>query len=506
MNKRFFRCGSRLLLLAAVLFVGTRCVTDNTSDTPGPTSGSGSTAGSDRELKEWMVDYMKEIYLWNEAMADVTPDYTLSYDAFLTKILEDIAAQGDINRDDGHWENGVRQYFYSNIQRYETADGAKASVTRGTREMTEGTGITNVYVSYSETSPLHCVFILGGVSPFSPAGQAGLKRGDVIEKVDGEPIGASPTQYNAAFNRLVYPSDKVTVSALDATGTSSREVTYRSASYEDNPVWKYDVMDTGGAKVGYLCYDSFNYHYDDELLEAFQALKAAGIGELVLDLRYNGGGYVVSSTMLGTFVAGTAHKGEVYMRPIYNADRMASLTDSEIYRIGITEYGDDTYDKIATALDFSLGLERVYVLCSGSTASASELLINGLRGLGIEVRLIGARTNGKNVGMEGLTKTFGEYEYDFSPISFYSENAQGFSDYGDGFTPDVLAVEGALPIEDWGDPEDGLLALALEWIETGVQPAARTRSSTATAPRRTGLSVPHKSLEGTIICRELSDK
>ena len=503
MNKRFFRCGSRLLLLAAVLFVGTRCVTDNTSDTPGPTSGSGSTAGSDRELKEWMVDYMKEIYLWNEAMADVTPDYTLSYDAFLTKILEDIAAQGDINHDDGHWENGVRQYFYSNIQRYEKNDATTASVTRSTREMTEGTGITNVYVSLLMQ---RCIFILGGVSPSSPAGQAGLKRGDVIVEVDGEPIGATETQYNEAFNRIVYPSGQVTVSVLDASGSSSTEITYCSASYEDNPVWKYDVIPAGDAKVGYLCYDSFNRYYDDELLEVFDLFKAQGVDELLLDLRYNGGGYVVSSTMLATFVAGTAHKGEIYMRPIYNAERMASSSQSEAYRIGIAGSGDDAYDKIAVALDFSLGLERVYVLCSGSTASASELLINGLRGLGIEVRLIGARTNGKNVGMEGLTKTFGEYEYDFSPITFYSENAEGFSDYGDGFIPDVEAVEGALPIADWGDPEDGLLALALEWIETGVQPAARTRSSTATAPRRTGLSVPHKSLEGTIICRELSDK
>lgn len=500
MKKQLFKYGSRVLLLTALLFAG--CASDKTSDIPKTDPGSSSTTVADQELKDWMVDYMKKNYLWNEALANVTPDYTLSYDAFLTKILVDIAAQGDINHDDGHWENGERKYFYSNILRYEEKTSSTASVTRGTREMTEGSGITSVFVYYRDDTAQNCVFVLGGVAPTSPAGQAGLKRGDTIEKVGGEWIGTDPSQYNAAFNRMVYPTGEVTVSVVDASGGSSTEVTYRSASYEDNPVWKYTVEDVAGAKVGYLCYDSFNYYYDDELLEAFEALKSERIDELVLDLRYNGGGHVVSSLLLGTFVAGSAHQGEVYMRTTYNADRMASSSESDVYRIGTVEYGSGKYDKVATALGSSLGLDRVYMLCSGSTASASELLINGLRGLGIEVRLIGKTTNGKNVGMESVSKTFDGYEYVFSPITFYSENAVGFKDYGDGFAPDVEVDEISEVVRDWGNPEDGLFALALRWIGTGTKPQVTYRSTRAALLPCAWLSVPHKSLEGMIISRE----
>lgn len=500
----------RLLLVTAMLLGGIRCTSDSTTDAPGSDTGGGSgsaqTAAADRELKEWMVDYMERNYLWNSAMEHVSPDYSLDYDAFLTRILEQIAAQDDINHDDGHWENGRRQYFYSNIMRYDDTAQASALVTRGTRKMAEGTGITSVFISYRDETYRNCIFILGGVAPASPAGLAGLKRGDVIERIDGELIGIAPSQYDAAFERLVDPSGEVSVTVLDLSDGSSRELSYASGSYEDNPIWKTSVIDLpGGRRIGYLCYDSFNYYYDDKLLETFGYFKAEGVDELVLDLRYNGGGHVVSSVLLGTFVAGNAHQGEVYMRMTYNDDRMASSGDADVYRIGNASYGSGKYDKIASALDFALGIERIYVLCSENTASASELLINGLRGLEIEVCLIGETTNGKNVGMESVTRTFDGYEYVFSPITFYSENAKGFSDYGDGFDPDVEASEAELEIQDWGAPGDGMLALALEWIETGVKPQSPTRADAARVPQRLRLCVPRKPLEGMIVCRELSD-
>lgn len=498
MKKRILNIGSRVLLLAALLVAGVRCASDPTSDysKTDPGSGSGSTTVADEALKEWMVDYMRESYLWNEAMAQVTPDYTLEYERFLDRILLDIEAQDDVNHDDGHWENGVRLYFYSNIQRYDADGESTASLTRGTRETTEGSGIMYVYCYYRDASHQSCVFVVGSVAPESPAGKAGLKRGSVIEKVGGKTFG--PDDVDRVFQEFVYPEGQVSVSLAG----SDEEITYASGSYDDNPVWKTAVLDLpDGRKVGYLCYDSFNYYYDDELLEAFSTIRDGGVDELVLDLRYNSGGHVVSSALLGTFVAGTPHKDEVYMRVSYNAQRMASGDPVAVYRIGNVNTGDGTYSKILSALNVSLGLDRVYILCTEQTASASELVINGLRGLGIDVRLIGATTNGKNVGMESITKTFDDYEYVFSPITFYSENSLGFRDYGDGFAPDVEVSEPETAIRDWGDPEDGMLEVALEWIGKGSKPELATRSAAEVRTPCLRLPQPRKSLEGAIILR-----
>lgn len=506
MEKRILSLGSRLLLLAAVLLVGIRCASDSTPDYPktDPGSGSGSAPVADKELKEWMVDYMRKAYLWNEAMAQVTPDYTLEYERFLDRILLDIEAQDDVNHDDGHWENGRRLYFYTNVQRYDAAAGGEsaASLTRGTRKTTEGSGITNIYCYYRDTTRESCVFIVGGVAPLSSAGKAGLRRGSVIEKVNDRTFG--PDEVDDMFMQIVYPAGQVRVSLV---GSADGGISYGSGSYEDNPVWATSVLDLpDGRKVGYLCYDSFNYHYDDDLLEAFSTIRDGGVDELVLDLRYNSGGHVVSSALLGTFVAGMPHKDEVYMRVSYNAQRTASGEPVSVYRIGNMNFGDGTYSKILSALDVSLGLDRVYVLCTEQTASASELVINGLRGLGIDVRLIGTKTNGKNVGMESITRTFDGYEYVFSPITFYSENGLGFRDYGDGFDPDVEVSEPEAVIRDWGDPEDAMMALALKWIETGVKPEIETRAAEVRRVPFAEFRMPRKSLEGMIVCRDFYDE
>ncbi len=191
------------------------------------------------------------------------------------------------------------------------------------------------------------------------------------------------------------------------TQKDGAEISVTASSYADNPVWFRKTFDLDdGRKVGYICYGSFNYHFDDKLIDAFREFKNEQISELVVDLRYNGGGHVVSSTVLGTLVAGSKHSGEVYARTTYNADRKSETPD--VYKLGVAQYNESNsnarHSKIAEALDSSVGLDRIFVLCTGNTASASELLVNGLRGLGVEVNLIGLTTNGKNVGMEPQKK------------------------------------------------------------------------------------------------------
>jgi len=503
-----FRSGILFALLFA-LVAATGCSKDEPTR-PGPEPSE----KEDADINRWMFDYMKTHYLWNEAVKKVKSDYSLGYEEFLDDVLTKVAAQNDVNHDDGHWaineKTGKleRSYFYSNIQRYKASAATAGIQTRGTRKQAEGLGIEMMFYASlnedGESAPY--VFMVAAVTPGSPAAKKGLKRGDLISRVDGTAL-TTDAALNKGWEKLMTTeSGTVRVALYDMnTDKTGSDISITAAPYDDNPVWLRKTLTTdNGVKVGYLCYMSFNAGFEDPndpkstplydlaLIEAFQKFRKEGIEELVLDLRYNGGGHVVSSAVLATLIAGDAYKGKVYARTIYNADRKRETAD--VYKLGEaqynTSYSNAKHDPIASALASALGLKQVFVLCTGNTASASELVVNGLRGLDFKVNLIGSTTNGKNVGMEPLEETFGDYTYDFSPITFYIENAEEFRDYGNGFDPDVEAGDYLLyqtekngpmyPIA-WGDEEhDEMLAYALEWIETGSNPVPAPEKTAAT--------------------------
>ncbi len=490
----FGRLYVAVALLAAT--VGAGCSKKDDVGKPGTNSGV-KEKHEDAPIDRWMFDYMKTHYLWNDAVKQVTPDYSLGYEKFLDDVLMKVAKQNDVNHDDGHWEGGKRSYFYSNVARYKTT---KAE-TRGTREQAEGLGIEMMlYTALGQSGKAPYAFLIAAVTPGSPAGRAGLKRGDLISRVNGAVI--NDANLNSSWQKMMATeSGTVRMTRYDPnTQKDGAEISVTASSYADNPVWFRKTFDLDdGRKVGYICYGSFNYHFDDKLIDAFRVFKNERISELVVDLRYNGGGHVVSSTVLGTLIAGSKHSGEVYARTTYNADRKSETPD--VYKLGVAQYNESNsnarHSKIAEALDSSVGLDRIFVLCTGNTASASELLVNGLRGLGVELNLIGLTTNGKNVGMEPQKKVFGDYEYDFSPITFYIANSKGESNYGNGFQPDVEARDYTIYQDkdnnihgiEWGDVlHDEMLANALLWIGTGSKPdlsgqTASTRGIEGLQPR-----------------------
>lgn len=499
----------RLLELLFVLLVLGACSDDDTSDNKKPTP---KPSGKYTAVNAWMVSEMKQNYLWNEPLADMKFDYSLDYEKFLTSMLDGVAARKDdkgraLNYDDGHWTNGKRDYYYSYV------DGPKTT-TRSTGDEVTETGLWKI--TPVQISEERIIIAIEVVTPDTPAARAGLRRGMVITHVDGQELTLA--NYESLYMKCYYgPSVRVLPNRLSTNEAGALvlkqldEITLVAETFTDPALYRTEVVEVGGKQVGYLLYMGFESDYDTDLIEAFKFFRDSNIEELVVDLRYNGGGEVRSSTLLATLIIGEEFRGQTYCRMIYNAQRTAK-GESGVYRIGDSRVPDDkfVYQPIADAVNQALGLKRIYVICSGNTASASELLVNGLRGFDLDVRLVGTRTNGKNVGMEGYVdhKVDGQ-EYTFMPITFYSENAKGFRDYSDGFEPQVTVADPEgyyLFPGDFATQQDDCFRMISQWIETGVQPVFRVDVSRAGTPAIRPLAVdfvrPNRHAQGSLVFRE----
>ncbi len=436
--------------------------------------------GRYRSVNEWMFDFMKEKYLWNEPIPELTLDYSLDYQKFLSSMLNGIAEFDDVNHDDGYWRDGERQAFYSYV-----SSNAPISRAVGSKNTDSGLYLTATILGENDNDPVG--FAIFWVTPGSAAAEAGLKRGDFIDKVNG--VAVTELNYQSLGQALL--QGNVTVSLNDvkfnnkvATVTSKGSVYVGSSTYTDPAIYSNKVLETtSGKKVGYLLYMGFSTDYDEQLIDIFKQFKAQNVSELILDLRYNPGGEVLASTVMGTLIAGSAHKGQVYVRTVYNAQRTAAGEVGE-YKFGEAanpEMGD--YTRITEAATNSLNLKKVYVIVSQYTASASELVINGLRGVDIDVNLIGTTTNGKNVGMEGVLGKFGGYSFTFYPITFYCENAKGFRSYSEGFTPELVVDDSTIYPGDFGTSDDILSNMAINWANSGVKPSTGSKATTLSGQR-----------------------
>jgi hypothetical protein len=212
-------------------------------------------------------------------------------------------------------------------------------------------------------------------------------------------------------------------------------------------------------------YNGFYSNYDTELNEAFGLLKSQGITDLVLDLRYNGGGSIQSATRLASMITGS-FKGQVFAKQQWNARIQA--------RISSNNSANFFTDEVEFAPINSLNMNKVYILTSKSTASASELVINGLIPY-IGVVQIGDVTTGKNVGSITLydSPTFTKnnrnpnHRYAMQPIVLKIVNSTGYGDYQSGLVPTYKQVEYINNLGTLGDASETLLSIAIAKI-TGV--------------------------------------
>ncbi|MBL0421733.1 hypothetical protein JI739_15390 [Ramlibacter sp. AW1] len=226
------------------------------------------------------------------------------------------------------------------------------------------------------------------------------------------------------------------------------------------------TLTTGGHRqVGYLLFNRHGRGAQDALITAFQALRDHQVRDLVLDLRHNPGGYLYIAQAAASMIAGPRQDGQVFEQLRYN-QRLSAQGAGMTLRFGSTVQRAESVYPVGHPLP-QLDLPRVYVLATGLTCSASESIVNGLRGVGIEVVLVGDTTCGKPYGFQRKDNCGTAY----FAIQFQGVNAQGFGDYATGFTPTCPVAED--PWAPLGDAREPLLAAALHHIDTGACPAAK---------------------------------
>lgn len=222
------------------------------------------------------------------------------------------------------------------------------------------------------------------------------------------------------------------------------------------------VASPGGRRVGYVLFNDHARGAQDALIDAFAALKAQGVQDLVLDLRYNGGGFLYVARAAAAMAAGTDIAGQVFATLAYNPARSAAGDDRQFTFDTVVQVAEDRYP-VGTPLP-QLGLPRVYVLTSALTCSASEAIVNALRGVGVEVVLVGGRSCGKPYGFHRRDNCGQAY----FPLQFRMANARGES------VPTIgLPVQCQVAEDPWaalGSPAEPLLAAALRHADTGACP------------------------------------
>jgi C-terminal processing protease CtpA/Prc len=331
------------------------------------------------------------------------------------------------------------------------------------------------YVLYKEDDSNNVLAQILYIKPSSPAENAGLKRGDAISHVNGQQLNTS--NYQSVLSALVNSEYSITYKPLlidNEAFDEPKTVSLTTVVYTENPNYLSKIIEIDGKKVGYYVYNFFASGTDDqtgvydvEMENIFAGFKAKGITDLVLDLRFNSGGSEVSANNLASLIAPDPGN-KLFFRREYN-----TKVEDEI--LSDPGAGASFLQSRLTTKTENIGSQlsgRIYILTGSRTASASELIINGLNPY-LDVFLIGDVTYGKNVGSISLyDETDPRNTWGMQPIVVKVYNSLNQSDYSNGFMPDIENKDNNLFIYPLGDIREELLSKALEQI-TGVPVGGR---------------------------------
>ena len=446
-----------------------------------PRPGTNDVQGTATDEKRWLRSWTNGLYLWYDEVSYGNPDDAAQsvLDYFNTLRTTALTASGK-PKDQFHFT-------------YSTADWEALSQSG----VQAGYGVQWVVVH--PTPPREVVAAYVEVS--SPAHTANIARGATVLSVDGEDCvnGSDVDTINAGLFPSG-PNESHTI-VFQNVGGPTTSATLTSANVTETPVRNVESIPTAdGSAVGYVLFNDHIATAEAELVSAIETLKSEHVSDLVLDIRYNGGGILDLASELAYMIAGpTATGGKTFERTVFNN----KYPNSNPITGGQVVTGFHNVTQAGQALPY-LGLRRLYVLTQASTCSASESIMNSLRGVDVQVIQVGGTTCGKPYGFYPQDNCGTTY---FS-IEFQGVNEKGFGDYADGFTPGGAGAAGlpGCPVADdftheLGDINESMLSAALEYRASGNCPSATGRSLAQLRPAASGIAIKPPWLENRIMRR-----
>ena len=380
-------------------------------------------SSSDNLAKDSAWLYAQELYLWSQNLPS----------GFNARSYSD--------------PNAVMQA----IRPYSTEPGFTGPVDRWSFAVTKAewndisSGISGDFglgIFFNSTNDLRVSY----VEPASPAGNAGIKRSWRFISINNDTaINTSDATVTRIQNAITNSSSGKFV--FRRPDNSDTTINLNAATYQEQPILLDSIYTIGAKKVGYLVYNSFLGGIQDtknRFNNLFNEFNSQGITDMIVDLRYNGGGYVELQNELANYLVPAAGNGGVMLKEEFN-DKYSDLFDTTI-----------NYAKKG-----ALNLSRIFFITTKNSASASELLINSLKPY-MEVKIVGRASHGKPVGYSPWSA--GDW-YAF-PVSFRSVNKNGEGNYFNGLQPDATVSDGLT--KGWGDVEESCLASALHYISNGT--------------------------------------
>ncbi|HVW97360.1 MAG TPA: S41 family peptidase [Mucilaginibacter sp.] len=485
----------KILYLVIILLSGffTACKKDKKiNNGTGTDPDQPSKTGTTLQLAEDSVYlYAKENYLWYNQLpsyADFKPR-SFTNSAPLTALSDELDAlsQYAINPDGGkpyeYYQYDPGRAKYSFID-----DGTETGALNGVK------GDFGFDYNYNAVDDIRVVYVYPG----SPAGLAGIRRGYRIISVNdntnisydgvsgGHTYGdGSGTNLNYVFNSI-FNSGSIKMTLRKPDG-STITVNLSTANYNVNPVLKDTVFDVGGGKkIGYFVFNSFtsDANADPKLDAVFAKFTTAGVTDVVVDLRYNGGGYVSTAEYLDNLLVPSSKNNTLMYKTYFNdilsnnketllQNQVRRDVDGTLYNLSQIDYSlNSPYNTPKFSKIGSLNVDRVFFIITGGTASASELTINNLRPV-MDVQLVGETSYGKPVGFFDIQIN----KYTMFTPEFSTKNSANQGDYFNGMTPNTTNYPGVNDFDDYtkefGDPSEGLLAHIINKVKTGTYGATK---------------------------------
>lgn len=403
--------------------------------------------------KAFVRSFVDETYLWYREVPASNPNNYSTAPAYFEVLKTTATTASGKPKDQFHWSQTT------------------ASWNDSSSGISQDYGIQ--WMVQKRTPPRS--WIVAQVRANSPAAAAGILRGDKLTAIDGTDLVYGNTDAElAVLNEGLRPTKLAAHSFQFLRNTTAFTSTITPATVTVNTVNNVKTFLNAKGVVGYFTFDQHISKSEGELIQAINTLKASNVNQLVIDMRYNGGGLLSVASKLAYMVAGPARtQGKTFERLTFN-DKLSKYNESWPF---------DNQSSSGAALP-TLNLPAVTIITSHNTASASESVINSLRGVDVTVNLIGDTTTGKPYGFVPQDNC----GYTYFAIQFQGVNHKGFGDYADGFAPTCAANDDfSQPL---GSAQEGALATALNYLNTASCSASGSIQLRASTPERFELVRP----------------